>query len=113
MELVAVEEGGGCLATFLLIATTFVMAFEGVKWALMRLGPYWPVIWAQLRFWVVVGLVLFVAYRCGRRLMAALDRWNQQLEVEAQTREAKAEMRAIHRDAARHIEQITRQRAGR
>jgi type VI protein secretion system component VasK len=113
VELVAVEEGGGCLATFLLIATALVMAFEGVKWTLMRLGPYWPVIWSQLRFWAVVGLVLFVAYRCGRAVMALLERWDERLEVEAQTREAKAELRAIHRDAARQMERITRQRAGR
>ncbi len=106
-------EEGGCLATFLLIATAFVMVFEGIKVMLVRLGPYWPLVWSQFKLWGVVGLMLFVAYRCGRSLMAALERWNSRLEVEAQTRKAKAEMLAIHHDAARQMERIRRHGAGR
>lgn len=106
-------EEGGCLATFLLIATAFVLAVEGIKVAAERLGPYWPLIWSQLRFWAVVGLVVFVVYRCCRPVMAAFERWNKRLEVEAETREAEAELRAVHRDAVRQMDRITRRKAGR
>jgi hypothetical protein len=107
--LVAVEEGSGCLAAFLLIATAFVMVVEGIKVAVVRLAPYWPLVCSQLKFWAVVGLVVFATYRCRCLVTAIFDRWDKRLEVEAQEREAKAEMRAIQHDAARQMERVRRQ----
>jgi hypothetical protein len=45
--------------------------------------------------------------------VAALERWEQRLEVEVEAREAETEMRAIHEQTVRQMERITRQRARR
>jgi hypothetical protein len=113
VELVAVNESGGCLTTLLGIVVASVLGAKGVQALMMKMAPYWPLIWPQLKFWAIVSLVVVVAYRCRGPVVAALERWEQRLEVEVEAREAETEMRAIHEQTVRQMERITRQRARR
>lgn len=99
------EEGGGCIAVFLLVSVGFVLLVYGIKELVLFVSPYWPLLLLGL----IVALALWALWLARHHLWELSELWRQRRRTVRQVEQARAEIRQIHAETARRMERARRQ----